>query len=1271
MATQLLCCTERQARLQNPVTKCNIIISVLVLSSLSGVCKGLPIQPFGYINIDCGGESGHGYNDTLTGLAWVGDEDYLQADDWLTREKLTFSSKVVMNDSSPASRNNAKQLETAKIFIFRKSQLNSYTKYCYRFNISLSNENSSSYLVRATFPPRNISNSPGVPNVRTSPIFYLGMDSSHLPVVPDDYEPVIVELLATSLGDSMDICLMPDKLGKINNERYGNALAPGMYNVGSADAIAAMSSLEVRSIPETLYPVFDNGKFLESGRTMKTMTNYYVTVSRLNFGGNESSPAIRYPFDKYDRLWYAAPRDSYLWETGDMKQYDWYVEPDHVYVGCPGRTMVPIRTDPRSEFKVKSINYNTVSIGSSTNDSFQVPYAVWASAWEGVNLNSTISFDLGISSSWIFRIGAPFCLNMVLFDINANMSRSRSVNISNTDEDLASEWILQEAEVPRNQPYIWADRRFGFFPYLFYEKTTFEIDPAASSALPVMINALELYGVLENVPTKTYSDDDSSVRILLDSLPNSVQIDSFGDPCLPVPWYWVKCLNADGYNLIVEINLNSQGLQGHLTEDLEVPVTLAVLDLSNNSFYGTLPRIFVNLTVAEISRISTVETRQSLHYADAWDLSDNNFSGAIPEFNQYTEVLNLSSNNMSGNFPCFSCKLTAIRILDLSHNSFDGPIPAFPNRSLEVLNLSSNHLSGSINLVSSPDLVGSDNIQYLVYNKSGLQPLRALRLENNNFSGMIPDDIWSSESQLETVDLSNNSFTELNLTSWTQSLLALKNDSFNGRQQVNLINNKIRSVIFAGADAVLESKNDEDMYRLLKRTPGYILLGKNNEWCTSSKLSRARVLKAYLCQDKDSGDDYYFNLPLENASSKRTMIISLGVSGSVFLVIVCILLVILMRIWKRMENLRQIQEELAKENVTPPFYKYEELRAATNYFSKENELGKGGFGAVYKAHLADKSIVAVKLLYPTEQNLADFLKETVLITGIKHRHLVTLKGCCVRDKKRILVYEFAQNGNLAQALWGNGESVFLSWTQRLKICVDVAKGLSYLHEELKPKIIHRDIKPDNILLDRDWNAKIADFGLARYVEGDDGTNATRIQGTRGYVSPEYAQGLITEKLDVFSFGILLLEIVSGRKCIDPSAPANEYYLRDWAFTLYRAGCLSKMAEEPLLQSVPVEEIETVLKIALSCLQERYENRPSMSKVITLLAGNATSAATDILQELRDQQYALHGSLFEPSTLSTVSEALEAEEEVLLELTSMNSSQFHPAQAELTVSNHGR
>ncbi|KAL3690298.1 hypothetical protein R1sor_016607 [Riccia sorocarpa] len=596
MASQLHCCTERRAtKLQNSVADCRmILISILVLSTLyrTAVCEGLPIEPFGYINLDCGGEDG--YNDTLTGLGWVWDKDYLESSDRLLSENLTFSTKVVMNDSSVTSRNNAQQLGTARIFMFRKSQLNdSYTKYCYRFNLSLSNNKSSSYLVRAMFPPRNLSNSSGVPNGGTSEIFYLGVDTSLFPVVPDEYEPVTVELLVTSLDDNLDICLLPDMYQRENAKLYAKLNNQDYYDYDNADAVAAMSSLEIRSVPELLYPVFDRGKFDVSGRTVNPTVNYYVTLCRLNFGGNESSPAIRYPLDKYDRLWYGAPRGSYLWDTErNSKEYYWYREPD-VYELERARTMVDTKTDPRSKFEFKSMNFSAVSGESSAvNDLFQVPPAVWASAWEGVNLNSTISFSLDVGSSWMSHRTEPFyySLSIVFFDVNADTEQSRSVSVSNKDEDDASQWILQDANVPTTRPYIWSEGRFDFYGGHI---PTFEIGPAANSTLPAMINALELYGVVENVYRKTYSDSVSSARILLDNSPISSHIDSFGDPCLPLPWNWVKCGQLkEGAEYIEEINLRSRGLQGNLTEDFKLQTWLQVLDLSNNSFHGILPSTF-------------------------------------------------------------------------------------------------------------------------------------------------------------------------------------------------------------------------------------------------------------------------------------------------------------------------------------------------------------------------------------------------------------------------------------------------------------------------------------------------------------------------------------------------------------------------------------------------------------------------------------------------------------------------------------------------------
>ncbi|KAL3677053.1 hypothetical protein R1sor_027001 [Riccia sorocarpa] len=191
------------------------------------------------------------------------------------------------------------------------------------------------------------------------------------------------------------------------------------------------------------------------------------------------------------------------------------------------------------------------------------------------------------------------------------------------------------------------------------------------------------------------------------------------------------------------------------------------------------------------------------------------------------------------------------------------------------------------------------------------------------------------------------------------------------------------------------------------------------------------------------------------------------------------------------------------------------------------------------------------------------------------------------------------------------------------------------------------------------------------MKGDEGTKATRFGGTIGYLSPEYsAEGLITEKLDVYSYGILLLEIVSGRECIDHTALEDQVYLRNWAFHLYRKGCLSEMAEKRLLEVVSGEDTEIVLKIALSCLQENYKNRPSMNDVVLMLTGNASGVALDIVDELHLQQQTWYStlSLYETPTMSKVSGTEERDDQVLLESTTRSHS--NGASIELTESSHG-
>ncbi|XP_009802722.1 cysteine-rich receptor-like protein kinase 25 isoform X2 [Nicotiana sylvestris] len=215
-----------------------------------------------------------------------------------------------------------------------------------------------------------------------------------------------------------------------------------------------------------------------------------------------------------------------------------------------------------------------------------------------------------------------------------------------------------------------------------------------------------------------------------------------------------------------------------------------------------------------------------------------------------------------------------------------------------------------------------------------------------------------------------------------------------------------------------------------------------------------------------------------------------------------------------------------------PVVKLDLIRAATQKFSEENKLGEGGFGPVYKGKLANGIAIAIKRLSRTSgQGLKEFKNEVVLIARLQHRNLVKLLGCCLEGNKALLIYEFMPNKSLDFFLFDSRENEILDWRQRLHIIKGIARGILYLHEDSRLRIIHRDLKASNVLLDKDMNPKISDFGMAKMFSGNQcEANTNRVVGTYGYMAPEYAmEGLFSTKSDVFSFGILVLEIVSGRK----------------------------------------------------------------------------------------------------------------------------------------------
>ncbi|RVX04695.1 putative LRR receptor-like serine/threonine-protein kinase [Vitis vinifera] len=230
----------------------------------------------------------------------------------------------------------------------------------------------------------------------------------------------------------------------------------------------------------------------------------------------------------------------------------------------------------------------------------------------------------------------------------------------------------------------------------------------------------------------------------------------------------------------------------------------------------------------------------------------------------------------------------------------------------------------------------------------------------------------------------------------------------------------------------------------------------------------------------------------------------------------------------------------------PNTFSYSELRTATEDFNPANKLGEGGFGPVYKGTLNDGRVVAVKQLsVASQQGKSQFVAEIAAISAVQHRNLVKLYGCCIEGNRQLLVYEHLENKSLDKALFGKND-LHLDWSTRFNICLGTARGLAYLHEDSRPRIVHRDVKASNILLDAELFPKISDFGLAKLYDDKKTHISTRVAGTIGYLAPEYAmRGHLTEKADVFGFGVVALEILSGRPNSDNSLDTEKIYLLEW------------------------------------------------------------------------------------------------------------------------------
>ncbi|GLJ21211.1 hypothetical protein SUGI_0388550 [Cryptomeria japonica] len=282
------------------------------------------------------------------------------------------------------------------------------------------------------------------------------------------------------------------------------------------------------------------------------------------------------------------------------------------------------------------------------------------------------------------------------------------------------------------------------------------------------------------------------------------------------------------------------------------------------------------------------------------------------------------------------------------------------------------------------------------------------------------------------------------------------------------------------------------------------------------------------------------------------------------------------------------------------FFSLEELREATENFHEKKKLGEGGFGVVYKGSTRDgKEIAVKKLSAKSTQVNREFMNEVKLVASVQHRNLVKLLGCCAEGAEKLIVYEYLPNKSLDNFLFDPKKCRLLDWQKHYNIIIGIARGLLYLHEDSRMKIIHRDIKPNNILLDDKLDPKIADFGLARLFPEDETHIQTRAAGTCGYMAPEYAiQKHLSVKADVYSFGVLLLEIVSGKK--------NTYIqnLSEWAWTLYKGGNILDMMDSRDLEAYPAEQALRCIHVGLLCVQDDAALRPAMSNVILMISSSS-------------------------------------------------------------------
>ncbi|KAK4346712.1 hypothetical protein RND71_033051 [Anisodus tanguticus] len=705
-----------------------------------------------------------------------------------------------------------------------------------------------------------------------------------------------------------------------------------------------------------------------------------------------------------------------------------------------------------------------------------------------------------------------------------------------------------------------------------------------------------------------------------------------------------KLQNLD--TLFLQVN----SLTGSLTPEIGYLKSLKSLDLSNNLFSGEIPATFSelkNVTLLNLFRNklhgSIPEFIGELPELEVLQLWENNFTGSIPQglgTNSKLKNLDLSSNKLTGNLPPNMCTGNNLQTIITLGNFLFGPIPESLGQceSLSRIRMGENYLNGSIpkGLLSLPQLTQvelQNNLltgtfpdtsskstslgQISLSNNHLTGPLppsignfagvQKLLLDGNKFSGRIPAEIGKLQ-QLSKIDFSHNNFSGSIAKEISQCKLLtyvdLSRNDLSGEipteitgmrilNYLNLSRNHLIGSIPAPISSMQSLTSVDFSYNNFSGlVPG---TGQFSYFNYTSFLGNPDLCGPYLGPCKEGVVDGVSQPHQRGAlypSMKLLLVIGLLVCSIVFAVAAII----------KARSLKRASEARAWKLTA--FQRLDfTCDDILDSLKEDNIIGKGGAGIVYKGVMPSGEHVAVKRLPAMSRGSSHdhgFNAEIQTLGRIRHRHIVRLLGFCSNHETNLLVYEYMPNGSLGEMLHGK-KGGHLLWDTRYKIAVEAAKGLCYLHHDCSPLILHRDVKSNNILLDSNFEAHVADFGLAKFLQ-DSGTSEcmSAIAGSYGYIAPEYAYTLkVDEKSDVYSFGVVLLELVSGKKPVGEFGDGVD--IVQWVRKMTdgnKDGVLKIL--DPRLSTVPLNEVMHVFYVALLCVEEQAVERPTMREVVQIL-----------------------------------------------------------------------